>query len=362
MRLVFIILFLLYGACVDPLQVKVSNSERRLVVDGLITSQPGPYKIRLYYSKQLGTARLAAFEPATNASVVIVDDQANLFYLFESSPGVYETLAGLTGQIGRSYHLEINAADAKMYRSAPQKMAPPGQIDEINFLFEKDVLPNNEDLTDALQVFIDSHGEPEGSNLYRWRWTAVNKARAFPELKVTPTPGGDRPTPEPCSGFIFTRGQLEQVGECTCCICWSYDYSEGAFVSQNTFVNENVFNNQFLGRIPITPMHFYDRYHIEVQQLSLSQEAYDFWNLIGKQQKGASDLFQPNAIKIRGNIRCITDPAEEVLGFFGVSGAHSKSIFIDPQHIPYTIPEPDTIPFSCLDYFKNPTTEEPAFW
>jgi hypothetical protein len=241
-------------------------------------------------------------------------------------------------------------------------MTEAGEIDDVYFEFEENALPENGTKLDALRVFIDSRGALSEDNLLRWRWTTIHKTKAYPELKTTSTPAGDRPTPEPCSGYIYTGGQLVQVGECTCCICWSYNYNEGAHVSKNDFVNDNTFNNQFLGKIPVTSMHFYERYYIEVQQLSLSEEAYHFWNLVEKQQKGSSSLFQPDAIKIRGNIRNTTNINENVLGFFGVSAVASKSLYIDPAEVPYTFPEIEIVPYSCLDYFKNPTTEKPPFW
>jgi hypothetical protein len=109
-------------------------------------------------------------------------------------------------------------------------------------------------------------------------------------------------------------------------------------------------------------MHFFDRYYIEAQQVGLSEEAYTFWNLIGKQQVGSANLFQPNAIKVRGNIRSITNPDDEVLGFFGVSGVATRSLYVQESLVPYELPPLDQVNYSCLSYFTNATTEKPFFW
>jgi hypothetical protein len=127
-------------------------------------------------------------------------------------------------------------------------------------------------------------------------------------------------------------------------------------------VNGVEFNDLYLGKIPITPMHYYDRYHIAVQQLSLSSEAYDYWNLVQKQQEGSANLFQPNAIKIRGNISSVTNPQEEVLGFFGVSSINEMEFFIPESLVPYVIPEIPVVPYSCPSYYSFATLEEPMFW
>lgn len=353
---------MLMMACVDPLNVKLTNTEKRLVVDGLITDQPGPYQVKLfYYSNEFSPVTRSQFIPVTSARLSVTDDRQKAFYLTEISPGIYETNEDeFTGEIGREYFLSITTAEGVAYQSNVQSMTAPGEISNLYFEFEAQPKPQYDD---ALKVYIDSKGELEKDNLFRWRWTTIYKTKTNPELYVEDTPGGGtRPAPLPCSGYIYRGGRLVPVGECSCCFCWSYNYSEGAYVSKNEFVSESQFNKQYLGLIPVTSMHFYDRYYIEVQQLSVTDEAYHFWSLVEKQQKGATDIFQPNAIKIRGNIKGITNPDEEVLGFFGASAVALKSMYIDKSIIPYELPPIDPIHDSCVEYFKNATTEKPFFW
>jgi len=360
MRALIWILLLLVMACVDPLNIKLANPQMRLIVDGLITNLPGPYQVKLFNSVELSSANRKRFEPVTSAQVFIVDDLQHKYLLTEISPGIYETNENeLTGEIGRSYYLTIKTVTGIQYESNPQRLANPGEITDLYFEFQEQPKPQ---FSDELKIFIDAKGVSEGDNLFRWRWTTIHKTKSNPELHTEDTPGGGvRPAPEPCSGYVY-QGRLIQVGECTCCFCWSYNYSDGAFVSHNEFVSENQFNKQFLGSIPVTSMHFYDRYYIEVQQLSLTEEAYDFWNLVEKQQKGSTDIFQPNSIKIRGNIQSVTNPDEPVLGFFEVSGAAIKSLYIPESEALKPLPPIEMIPFSCLEYFKNPSNEKPFFW
>ncbi len=359
-RILIPILFLIVMACVDPLNVKLPGSERRLVVDGLITDQPGPYQVKLYYSNQLSSIRLVPFDPVTLAQVSIFDDQNNKHVLTEITPGIYETNRDeFKGEIGRGYFLSIRTSDGREYKSDVQHMVASGEISNIYFEFETNNLLKEDYY---LKVFIDAKGALEEDNLFRWRWTTIHKTKSYPERQTKSTPGGEIPIPPLCSGYVYQRGQLIRVGDCTCCICWSYNYSDGAFVSHNEFVSENQFNKQFLGSIPVTSMHFSDRYYIQVEQLSLSEEAYHFWSLVEKQQVGSTNLFQPNAIKIRGNVKNISNPDEEVLGFFGVSGVAIKSLYIQESEVPIRLPEQDPVNYSCLQYFKNATTEKPFFW
>ncbi|MBX2964534.1 MAG: DUF4249 domain-containing protein [Cyclobacteriaceae bacterium] len=362
-RFLFWIL-VIFSACVDPLQIPIPDEDKRIVVDGMITNTPGPYQVKLFYTNKISTSRLQPFEPVTGALVAIKNDAGQTYVLTEIKAGLYESDPNtLTGEIGRSYQVVIQTPDEKTYQSAPQLLTNPGEITDVDLVFAPSALPSyNATITDALEIFIDSKGVTGDNNLFRWRWKTIHKVRAYPELEVILTPGGPVPNPEPCSGHIRRGSGTVQVGDCTCCYCWSYDYSEKARVSKNQFVNANTFLNQSIGLIPVTSMHFFDKYHLEVQQLSLSEEAYDFWDLVEKQQNGNADLFQPNAIKIRGNMYCVDNPDEEVLGFFGVSGVASISMFIPVDEVPYAFGDIEIVPYSCLAYFKNSTTQQPVFW
>lgn len=362
-RFLFWIL-VIFSACVDPLQISIPDEDRRIVVDGLITNEPGPYHVKLFYTNKISTSRLQPFESVSGALVIIKNDLGQVFTLTEVSAGMYESDPDeLTGEIGRSYHVVIQTPDEKVYESIPQLLTNPGEITDVDLIFTPASLPGfSESILDALEISIDSKGVSGGNNLFRWRWKTIHKVRSYPELETRSTPGGEIPNPEPCSGHVRRGMGTEQVGECTCCFCWSYDYSEQARVSKNQFVNANTFLNESIGLIPVTSMHFFDKYHLEVQQLSLSEEAYDFWDLVEKQQNGNADLFQPNAIKIRGNIYRVGDPNEEALGFFGVSGVASKSMYISEEEVPYTFGDIEIIRYSCLAYFTNATNQQPVFW
>lgn len=362
------ILLLFLDSCIEPLPLNLASSSSRMVVDGMITNEPGPYQIKLSYSSTLEKS-LRLPEPITGASVWIMSSLNESELLAETSPGIYETSAGsIQGQIGVAYQLKIITASGE-YQSEPQVLVSSGNIDEIFFIFSPDeIIPNNIDKPerlDAFKLYINSHGQEEGSNLFRWRWTGVYKVRTFPEKY---TIGGYMdlvpitPRPWPCSGYIYQQERLQKIGECECCICWSYNFSSTALVSDPRFISNNEFKKIYIGTVGITSMSFYERYYVEVEQLSVSKEVYDFWKLVENQQSALGSLVQPNAVKVRGNVKCLSNPDEEVLGVFSVSAISKKSIFIEPEDIPYTLAGIDTVDYDCRVAFKNSTTEKPIFW
>jgi hypothetical protein len=364
----FFIVLIALGACVDPIELDLYSSGFPLFVDAQITNEERPYTVKLFYSAPLGST-LKKLTPERMAKVVIESDANESEQLSEVAPGIYQTsITGIRGQIGRSYTLTIETKNGKVYQTEPQTLKSPGIIEQIYTEFQEDQVPFDEptddsptdELSDALTLYADAEGVPEESTLLRWKVMGLYEMKTFPELNREATPGGYIPDPLPCSGYIARGLAIQKIAECTCCTCYLYEYSDNSVISENENVSDFNFNKVNLGQIPVTPMRFYRKYYVEVSQMSVSQEVYDFWRLVKKQQESKGSIFQPNSVKVRGNIKCISDPNEEVFGIFSVSGVVKAEIFIQPDELPVTL-QIDTLTSDCREY-ANATTIKPWFW
>lgn len=359
--------FLFLDACVDPFPLDLSSSGLRMVVDGMITNEPGPYKVSIVYSTRLqGSLRLPT--PVSGAEVMIGSSLFETEFLHEPSPGVYETSGLIRGQVGVAYYLTIRIGKRE-YRTDPQTLRPAGRIDSLYIKFAPEAVVNPDappdsdgpEYIDAFKLFIDSRGIEGEQNHYRWRWIGINKFKTFPELHTIGETPNTIPAPWPCSGYVRYLGELLKVRECECCICWSTHYSSTATVSDARFVNDHLFKGVEVGSVAITPKNFYEKYYVEVEQLSVSKEVHTFWKLVEAQQKNLGSWFQPNATRIKGNIINIKNPEDEVFGIFSVSGVTRRRIFITPEQIPYKVQPIEVITYDCRD-FQNSTTQEPGIW
>ncbi|HEY0652492.1 MAG TPA: DUF4249 domain-containing protein [Chryseosolibacter sp.] len=362
----FPVLFLFADACIERYDLPAQIAEPRLVVNGMITNLPGPYTIELYISSDLNT-NLNKPTPVSNAKVRIADDAGNEELLVEKSPGVYETRTdGMQGTVGRKYHTIIDVQE-KHYRSQPQELTAAGEISDVRYDFQLGAINRNEPAKaqDVLNVYIDSKGVPGQTNLFRWRWSSTHEVKTFPELRTREfgRPPVVIPDPLPCSGYVpGPAGTIRKVDICTCCSCWVSEYSQQASVSNNQAVKADQFNSVYIAKIPVDHWRFSIKYYMKIEQFSLSQEAYNFWNLVQSQQEGEGSLFQPNSVKVKGNIYSTTDD-EEVLGFFGVSGVTQKEFFIDRRQVPSKVDiKNDTVKGSCLGQFTGSTNRKPLFW
>lgn len=360
----FLFLLLFSESCVEKLEVPVIYNSPALVVDGSISDQPGPYTVKLYLSAALYDD-LDDVDYVAGAEVSILEGSGNIENLLEVSKGVYQTHNGYQGQIGNEYQLRIKTAEGRSYESDLLEMYPAGEIKGLSIEFKENSI-NQNDLTkpqDAVDVYLDGEGVAGSKNLLRWRWRGTYQTLTHPELRTKIVDGGRRiPDPFPCSGYIERNGSLFYVRPCECCDCWPTEYSPGAQVSDNTVVNRGTFSRIFLARIPVEPWRFYDKYYFHAEQLSVTEDVHNFWKRVQAQQQDASNLFQPNVVQVKGNIKSLTDPKEVVQGIFSVSAVASASVFISRRDIPIFVPEIPTIIADCRNYFDNSSNQKPPFW
>lgn len=109
----FAALIVVLASCEKVIKVDLNSANPRLVVEGCVTSEPGPYTIRL--SKTINYFDENIFPAVTGAEVVISDDAGNSEILVDKGDGIYET-TNLIGKIGRTYYLKIRS-EGKEYNS-----------------------------------------------------------------------------------------------------------------------------------------------------------------------------------------------------------------------------------------------------
>jgi hypothetical protein len=351
---IFIAGLIIAWSCVDNYRIPELQHNYRLVVDGLITTEPGPHTVTLTLTQPpSNTYENRQFVSGAQLRVVTNDDT---IVLAERAPGRYATPSGWQAETGKSYTLFIALANGRTYRSETQEIYPAGNIDALNTIFEFNSINSVDPFLPqhSFGVYIDARAVPGTPGLLRWRWKGVFKILSDPanKTKFDPDCMCQVPDPPPCAM------------ECSCCECWITDFSASAVVSNNQFVSENIFRNRLVGRITVDSWRFAYKYYVEVEQLSLSPAVYSFWKRVEAQQQSVSNIFQPNVIRIRGNISRVDDSSEDVYGIVAFSDVIRKSRFIEKTEVPFILPSPPLITEDCRLIFRNKpsTNEKPPFW
>ncbi len=370
-------------ACVDRLNVNLGkDSLGVLVVDGMITDQPGPYEVRLYRVAHPDD-NLKEVKPILAKQVSILDDTGESETLTIGNEFVYRTdPKGIRGVVGRKYKVHIELLDGSVFESRPDELLPVGAIDSVYYLWESHQ-PIAQPTQYGFRVFLN--GTNSGTDKYvRWRFSGTYVVESFPHLnKYEPNcsdePPPITPDPLPCSGYIttgqrsragLTIGDLVRVGECTCCICWVSNFERKPNLNSDLINTAGSYSEIEVGYIPFNEWTFgKGKYMAKVEQMSLSREAFEFWKILKDQKEGTSSLFQPSLGKAKTNIFPINTD-KDVMGIFYASAITKKILFLTAANAkvpvpPYSIePAEDNCALwrSCKDIFGNASTSPPPEW
>ncbi len=112
----------LMQSCTKVIDVKLKDSDKKYVVEGVLTDVPGTCNVRLSQTKNFSDDN--SFNSVAGASLSITDNTTgSTTGLTESAPGVY-TAAGFAGSSGHTYtlHISANGNEFTAESTMPQKV------------------------------------------------------------------------------------------------------------------------------------------------------------------------------------------------------------------------------------------------
>jgi len=288
--------------CIDPYTPELRNFESLLVVDALVTDED-----KSNYVILTRTIKNSDDDPVrvTGATVIITDDLGNSTFLVEKSEGEYRT-DSLTfrGSAGRTYTLSIETESGEKYLSDPALMYPVADIDSI--YFDKDQLLSEEtgEMIPGISIFIDTRDESSG-NFYRWSYEEWWKFQV-PEPKMFNYIN---------DSTIVPLAELKQR-------CWANKKSDVIDIENTLLENPGGFKKKPVLFIASEESNrLLIQYYVEVRQLSVSREEYRFWELMLQLNESGGDIFDKQPFQIFSNIHNVTNPDEQIIGYFQVSAA-----------------------------------------
>lgn len=304
---------MLLTACVQEVALPIRQTERRLVVEGLVTDGPFPW-VRLTYTGYYNSANPAPLELVINdALVVIRDDEGRSVRLVPDPfvPAYYGLRdSSFVGQPGRSYTLSVTLPDGTRYQSRPERLNPVPTLDPLRAQYRQ----QNSGLgqPDVYDVRVDTQDPPMPGNYYRWsslgyvpRWTSFDPQH--PPLSALGPP-------------------------CNDCSCWVPTYGPPTDVLSDALVNGNRISGRVVFKVPIQAI---GAFYVQVRQYSLTKAAYQYWTLFEQQRTRTGSLFDPQPASIEGNVRAVDDTTKLALGFFGASGVSQQRLTIPGDTLNY---------------------------
>lgn len=347
-RIIFFIVGIVFLAgCKEKYDLPLTSSNQSLlVVEGNLTIG-GPTNIRLTKTFRLEDS--ARVQPV-NGAILQVEGKDNSVQVITSSGNGNYTSPGLNLLPGNEYRLRIRTIDGKEFLSdyIIAKLTPP--IDSISW----------EKKPEGVTIFANTHDPSNTSKYYKWDYVETWEYNAPYYTNLTYENGRLR-------SRIFPQEDIHK--------CWSTISSSSIFLANSVSLQTDIISKAPLVFIPQNDDKLSVRYSIIVKQFALTKEAYTFYEILKKNTETIGTFFGPMPSEITGNIKCISNSDEPVVGFITASSVIEKRIFIANAEVrPWNkfipciekkvVGHPDSIRLAIFDGFL-PTSfldPEPQPW
>jgi hypothetical protein len=300
-------------SCKKPYSPNVINSTNSfLVVEGYININDTTV-VKL--SRTVNIYSKTSTKPVLHAIVTTENDENRSFPLTEVSNGKYK-LGGVLLDTSHKYRFRIKTSDNKEYLSdfVQPRVAP--LIDSVGYTLVRD----------GVQFYVNTHNSKNDTRYYRWDYgeTWIIHSRYISLFKAISSPRKG----------IVNRRLSEEISR-----CWASDTSSSITIGSSEKLTQNVIANLSIILVPLSSEKFTERYSLLVNQYALNKDAYVYYQKLKKNTEQLGSIFDAEPSQLTGNIHCVTNSDEPVIGFISAGSVSHKRIFVDPEKLPHAILE-----------------------
>lgn len=382
------VVILIMAGCKEDYVPVVDTQMKALVVNGLVTNLQESYKVRLTMASAYDTT--IDNDGILGANVTIKDDLGNVYKMLEDNnrKSYYSDPSQFVAVVGRSYSLHIEMPNGDIYESVPQKMLPSATIDSVRGIttdkefWYTNVLGNIiSKMVYGSETFMDIGFSSDSVYQFRSDNYIINcfcyMYLYTPEMRQAEAPF---PPPRSCTG-----------PECPYLVyCWNrFDMKTNVNLSVNshTLSSHKVLNNTVCffpfdsaafpvmyvkdscgfdsqGRTICTQIRQRggpEGKALQTRLYALNQTSSVYYQQLNQQLSFEGKLFDPIAIQVKGNIKCISNPEKVALGLFEVSACTTQSYWLT-----FNYGQGKTNCFPIIDLSRLPDSGHskniPDFW
>ncbi|HET9826167.1 MAG TPA: DUF4249 domain-containing protein, partial [Chitinophagaceae bacterium] len=305
---------LLFGTCKQAYEPPAKTKNiRLLVVEGFINSGQGATTIHL---SRTGDLQDQGIRPEYGAQVTVEGDDGSAFVLADSLNGKY-SLPQLSINSNVKYRVHIITADGREYASdyTPVRYTPP--VDTITWQREDN----------GLRLYVNTHDAQHVTKYFQWKYEETWEIHAayYTSLRYL------RDATNRVTALLYRRG--DHRVDTTLYRCWRTLNSTSIMVGSTEKLATDVI---YLPVQYIEPksQKLSVLYSLYIKQYALSKDAYLFMQKMKKNTEQVGSLFDAQPSEISGNVKCLTDPNELVVGFVETTEEQTKRIFIYNNQVP----------------------------
>lgn len=304
-----------FSACKKAYEPQVLKELNQfLVVNGVInTAVNGQTHINLSRTRNLQDT--VVLHPETAASITIEGEGGISFPV----PAVNDSGDYISGPLNLNpaakYRLNIITTEGSKYQSAFVESIQTPPIDSVSWQQPYDI-----------DFFVSTHDPTGQARFYRWDFVETWEYRAQLE------------TP-----WHIENNNLVSVADASnqTTTCWISAFSKNILLGNSAALSEDRISMMPLHHIPLPDQRINERYSLLVNQYALTDEAYNYWQIVKKNSQELGTLFDQLPSQLSGNLVCLDRPAEPVLGYISATAVQSLRIFVRRRELvdwPVTLP------------------------
>lgn len=300
------------SACIYPFEPEAQGEGGRMVIEGDILIGEETI-VNLSYTAPIGGALQ---REAPEAQVWVKDENGNIYgglyrETTEDNIAVY-AIDTKEADPSLKYSLHVrNLTDLKTYETELLDVHKGAEIDSLTYILDAE--------RGLFNVGISVH--TTGESYFRWTYSEDWEFHSdYGSYLVYDT---------------MTREMRTRTYEEDIYTCWGHDTSSEIIIFSTESQTEDRFVDLEFRTIENTDRKISRLYYIEVQIEAMSKDAYDYWNNVKTNSEYSGSLFSPNPSEMVGNIRCVEDPNELVIGYINAAMRSTKSMFYDNTFIAF---------------------------
>lgn len=300
------VVVLLLSECKIPYDPLLKSSKTHsLVVDGFVNVN-GTTNIKLSRTRNISSGDTAAYINEVNAKVVIEDNQNNVFPLDENGGGNYSGNYFLNSNA--QYRLHIITADQKEYFSdfVSSKISPP--IENVAWKLNEG----------GVQIHLNTRDPDNSTRFYRWSYTETWEFHSQYNsiLKYNPAD----------TTVIYRTVPVF--------VCYRTRDASAILLGSSAKLAQDVIHEAPILFIPDHDRRISVLYSTIVTQYALDSSGYNYWNAMKANTENVGSIFDPQPNQTKGNIHCVFDSTETVIGYIGAGATDQRRIFIKNSEMP----------------------------
>lgn len=316
--LIVLVLSFVWQSCVKQIEPDIETIDAdKIIVSGILLDGGGFQSLSISRTSTLNNPEPI---PLKGCQVILIRSDNNEKQYFEYEPGKYKTYISINFlDKSKLYKIHVKTPDGSIIESSYEGFSSCPDVDNVYYEFEQKPGGYRENDYFGYQFFVDLKASETDSKYYLYQLIETYEHHS----------------PYPKEYWWDGVLHREIPPDYSKMYCWVTRDIMDIFPLSTKNLSTNKYNRFKLNYATNRTQKLQHTYSLLISQMSLSEDAYEYWNQMRLNLKQIGGMYNSQPIAVKGNLKTLANDEKEVLGYFGVSSLKQKRIFVPPS--PFTI-------------------------